>query len=153
MMDSINPYLYMIEEEFREVSEFIKTLRNYNPPIADVDESTTILNALHIAVVISYMRNFTNNRGFENIKNIKDKLIQNFGNKERKLHKKIKDLRDMEYAHSDSSAYDFQIETEGLFSHSVRPMREPLDDDELKMLSLMVRKIRTQINSLKNCSE
>ena len=152
-MDSINPYLYMIEEEFREVSEFIKTLRNYNPPIADVDESTTILNALNLAVVISYMRNFTENQNFENIQEIKVKLIQEFGDKERKMHKKIGYLRKKEYAHSDSSAYDFQIETEGLFSHSVRPMREPLDDDEFKMLSLMVRKIRTQIYALKNCSE
>lgn len=140
-------YLYMLESEFREVNAFINELQNYNPFKLDVCESTTTQNALNIAVVISYARNFKTSYGFKNIKEVTNVLKQDFTKQELKFHKKIIMLRDEVFAHSDASSNDIQIYNEGIFSHSRKVVRELLEKDELKMLSAMVGKIRKQIDS------
>ena len=51
-------YLYMLEQEFQEVNDLINELKKYEPFKLDVREATPTQNALNIAVIISYARNF-----------------------------------------------------------------------------------------------
>lgn len=87
--DNILSYLYMIRSEFEEVNELINTLKNYEQFELDVRNSTPTQNALNIAVVISYARNFKRSFGFYNFSEINSKLIQDFDKEESKLHKKL----------------------------------------------------------------
>jgi len=119
-------YLYMLTSEFGEVNDFINELKNYSPFKLDVCESTKIQNALNIAVIISYARNFKTSHGFCNIKEVTNVLIQDFTNQELKFHNKIITLRDREFAHSDASSNDIQIYTESIFSHSIKVVRKLL---------------------------
>src|ERR1035437_9625467 len=113
-------YLYMIKSEFIEVNKFISTLKFYEPFKLDVRESTPIQNALNIAVVISYARNFKVSRGFNKVKDANKRLISIFNDEEIVLHDKLIDDRDKEFAHSDAVVNDIQIYTEGLFRYSRR---------------------------------
>ena|ERR1035437_6731231 len=144
--ENLLSYVYMLEIEFREVNAFINELKNYRPFILDVRESTKTQNALNIAVIISYARNFKTSYGFNNIKDVADVLIQDFTKQELKFHKKIVTLRDKEFAHSDASSNDIQIYTDNFFSYSRKVVRELLEKEELEMLSKMVGKIRKQID-------
>ena len=51
-------YLYMLEQEFQEVNDLINELKKYEPFKPDIREATPTQNALNIAVIISYARNF-----------------------------------------------------------------------------------------------
>jgi hypothetical protein len=121
------PYLYMIKSEFIEVNKLISTLKNYEPFRLDVRESTPIQNALNIAVVISYARNFKLSRGFNKTKDVNEGLISNFTNKEIELHNRLIDDRDKEFAHSDAEVNDIQIYTEGIFRYSRKTVRQLLE--------------------------
>jgi len=136
----------MIRSEFEEVNDLINTLKNYEQFELDVRNSTPTQNALNIAVVISYARNFKRSIGFYNFREINTKLIQDFDNEETELHEKIQRDRDKEFAHSDASSHDIQIYSKGLYSHSAKTVRQLLEKGELNMLSQMVDKIRKQID-------
>ncbi len=138
-------YLFLLLSEFQEINILINELKNYKPFELDVREATPTQNALNIAVVISYARNFKRSYGFYNIEEINYQLKQDFTEEEKKLHKRIIVERDKEYAHSDASANDIQIYNEGLFSHSRKTVRQLLEKNELLMLQEMVAKIRTEI--------
>jgi hypothetical protein len=138
-------YLYLIRNEFWEVNDFINTLKEHKPFSFDVRESTPIQNALNIAVVISYARNFKKNRGFIKIDGINAELIKSFTDAEKELHKKIIDWRDQEYAHSDASQNDIQIY--GASSYSRKVVRQLFEKVQLDLLKLMVNKIREQIEA------
>ena len=135
------PYLYLLRNEFWEVNDFINTLKSYKPFVSDVRESTQIQNALNIAIVISYARNFKKSFGFNN--SISSELIKYFSNEEIELHKKVIEWRDQEYAHSDSLPNDIQIDTDGGYSRRV--VRQVLEINQLEMLKVMVNKIRDEI--------
>jgi hypothetical protein len=135
----------VLNKEFKEVNEFIKALTNFEPFKFDIGEATIEQNALNIAVVISYARNFNKNYGFYNTKEINDKIIEDFSVQERELHVDIIKSRNKEFAHSDASSYDVEIYTEESFSYSLNRVRQLLDKDQLEVLSQMVSKIRTQI--------
>jgi len=141
--ENLLSYLYMLINEFWEVNDFINTLKNYKPFVLDVRESTPIQNALNIAVVISYARNFKNSYGFNNNDRINTKLIKCFSSEEDELHKKVIDWRDQEYAHSDALPNDIQIYKDGGYSRKV--VRQLLDKDQLEMLKIMVNKIRDEV--------
>ena len=100
---------FMLQSEFWEVNNFINTLKNYKPFVLDVRESTPVQNALNIAVIISYARNFKKSHGFEVAKKINDELISTFTVVENELHKEILNYRDQEYAHSDALPNDIQV--------------------------------------------
>ena len=138
-------YLYLLQSEFWEVNDFINTLKKYNPFVLDVRESTPIQNALNIAVVISYARNFKKSYGFEVAKKVNEELISTFTEEEYKWHNKILDYRDQEYAHSDSLPNDIQVYDGGHYSYSRRVVRQLLEKGELEKLQLMTSKIRDSI--------
>lgn len=144
-------YLYMLKIEFWEVNDFINTLKNFKPFALDVRESTPIQNALNIAVVISYSRNFKQSRGFKETDKMNTELINHFSEEEKTFHKIILDWRDQEYAHSDALPNDMQIHN-GYKSYSRRVVRQLLEKEQLETLKIMVKKIRdeieNQINSL-----
>ena len=107
--ENLLEYLCMLQSEFWEVNNFINTLKNYKPFVLDVRESTPVQNALNIAVIISYARNFKKSHGFEVAKKINDELISTFTVVENELHKEILNYRDQEYAHSDALPNDIQV--------------------------------------------
>lgn len=145
-------YLYMLRNEFWEVNDFINTLKNYKPFALDVRESTPIQNALNIAVVISYARNFKKSHGFYYNPKLNDELIKYFSNEENGLHKKIIDWRDQEYAHSDALPNDIQIYEDEEYSRRV--VRQLLEKNQLRMLKIMVNKIRDEIEiQIKNLTK
>lgn len=139
--DNLLPYLYLLRNEFWEVNDFINTLKSYEPFVLDIRESTQIQNALNIAIVISYARNFKKSYGFNN--NISSELIKYFSDEENELHKKVIEWRDQEYAHSDSLPNDIQIYIDGGYSRRV--VRQLLEMNQLEMLKVMVNKIREEI--------
>lgn len=136
-------YLYLLRNEFWEVNDFINTLKVYKPFVLDVRESTQIQNALNIAIVISYARNFKKSFGFNN--KINNDLIKYFSDEENELHKKIIEWRDQEYAHSDALPNDIQIYIDGGYSRRV--VRQLFEMEQLEMLKEMVTKIRNNIES------
>lgn len=136
-------YLYLLRNEFWEVNDFINTLKVYKPFVLDVRESTQIQNALNIAIVISYARNFKKSFGFNN--KINNDLIKYFSDEENELHKKIMEWRDQEYAHSDALPNDIQIYIDGGYSRRV--VRQLFEMEQLEMLKEMVTKIRNNIES------
>ncbi len=140
-------YLLMVKDEFSEVNNLINELKNYEPFHLDVRESTPTQNALNIAVVISYARNFKRSFGFYYIDEMNTKLMKNFSIDEKEFHKRIISDRDKEFAHSDASANDIQIYEEGMFSHSRRTVRQLLEKKEIKILQEMVSKIRSDIEN------
>lgn len=145
--ENILSYLYMLSSDFEEVNDLINTLKNYEPFDLDVRNATTTQNALNIAVVISYARNFKRSFGFYNFSEINSRLIKDFEKEEIELHKEIIRERDKEFAHSDASSLDIQIYSEEFYSHSIKTPRMILEKNNLKMLSEMVGKIREQINA------
>ncbi|MCH7827261.1 MAG: hypothetical protein IIC75_04700 [Bacteroidetes bacterium] len=138
-------YLYLIKNEFWEVNDFINTLYNHKPFALDIRSSDSVQNALNIAVVISYSRNFKTNFGFNKAKKINAELIKPYTAGENKLHKMILDLRDTEFAHSDALPNDIQIYEENNKSYSRRVVRQLLEKIQLEMLKEMVNKIREEI--------
>lgn len=136
-------YLYLLRNEFWEVNDFINTLKVYKPFVLDVRESTQIQNALNIAIVISYARNFKKSFGFNN--KINNDLIKYFSDEENELHKKIIEWRDQEYAHSDALPNDIQIYIDGGYSRRV--VRQLFEMEQLEILKEMVTKIRNNIES------
>ena len=143
-------YLYLLYSEFWEINDLINTLMNYKHFVLDVRESTQIQNALNIAVVISYARNFKSSRGFSSI-DTNAHLIKDFTSEENVLHEQMIVWRDQEYAHSDSLPNDIQVYSEGGYSRRV--VRQLLEKKQLERLKGMVNKIRyeigNQINELK----
>lgn len=144
--ENLLSYLYLLQSEFQEVNILINELKNYEPFQLDVREATPTQNALNIAVVISYARNFKRSFGFNNIEEINTKLRKDFTEEENKLHKRIITERDKEFAHSDATANDIQIYYEKFFSHSRKTVRQLLEKNELLLLQKMVSKIRTEID-------
>ncbi|MCB0748320.1 MAG: hypothetical protein KDC90_12740 [Ignavibacteriae bacterium] len=144
--ENLLSYLHLVEDEFIEITEYVNTLKNIKPFILDVRESTSVQKSLNLTVIISYTRCFTNNYGFYNTKEVNDILISEFTNGELDLHKKIKKMRNQQFAHSDASAHDIQIYDEGFYTHSMKVVRENLEIDELELLSNMIHKIRNQID-------
>ena len=146
-------YLYMLSSEFWEVNDLINTLLNYKHFVLDVRESTPIQNALNIAVVVSYARNFKSSRGFPSV-DINAHLVKDFTSGEKTLHEQMIVWRDQEYAHSDSLPNDIQIYSGGGYSRRV--VRQLLEKNQHEMLKEMVKKIRyeigNQINELKGGS-
>jgi hypothetical protein len=143
-------YLYLLFSEFWEVNDLINTLMNYKHFVLDVRESTSIQNALNIAVVISYARNFKDSRGFSSV-DTNAQLIKGFTSEEKVLHEQMIVWRDQEYAHSDSLPNDMQVYSNGGYSRKV--VRQLLEKNQLETLKVMVNKIRceigNQINELK----
>jgi len=144
---NILSYLLMLEDEFREVNILLNELINYQPFHLDVREATPTQNALNIAVVISYARNFKRSFGFYYIDDINIKLMKNFSADEKEFHTRIISDRDKEFAHSDASSNDIQIYEEGMFSHSRRTVRQLLEKKEIIILQEMVIKIRSEIEN------
>ena len=144
--ENLIKYLSLLKTEFWEVNDFINSLKNCKPYALDVAEASAVQKALDMAVVISYARNFKTSRGFEISKKINDKLISDFTDKELALHKKKIDERDQEFAHSDASAHDVQVELDELYSFSKLRVRQPLEREELETLQSMTTKIRNQID-------
>ena len=68
-------YLVMLEIEFQEVNVLINELKRYEPFKLDVRESTPTQNALNIAIVISYARNFKRSYEFNNTEDINPTFI------------------------------------------------------------------------------
>jgi|GEM_PF-4685496 len=145
--ENILSYLYMLRNEFGEVNEFINTLYNYKPFVLDVRESNPIQNALNIAVVISYSRNFKKSKGFNYTNKINAELIKYFTEKENEFHKIILDYRDQEFAHSDFLPNDIQIYEDNKLSYSRRVVRQLLEKEQLQTLKVMVNKIRDEIEN------
>ena len=147
-------YLYLLRHEFWEVNDFINTLKNYKPFSLDIRESTPIQNALNIAVVISYSRNFKKSHGFDQTDRINAELTKYFNDEENELHKAILSWRDQEYAHSDAIPSDVQIDIINKNSYSRRVVRQLLEKSQLEMLKTLVNKIRDeleiQIKSIKS---
>lgn len=137
-------YLYLLSSEFWEINDLINTLMNYKHFVLDVRESTSIQNALNIAVVISYARNFKNSRGFSSV-DTNTHLIKGFTSEEKVLHEQMIDWRDQEYAHSDSLPNDIQDYTNGGYSRRV--VRQLLEKNQLETLKVMVNKIRYEIGN------
>lgn len=144
---NILSYLLMLEDEFCEVNILINELKSYKPFHLDVRNATATQNALNIAVVISYARNFKRSFGFYYIDEINNQLINDFTKNERKLHNKILTDRDKEFAHSDASANDIQIYDKGLYTSSRRTVRQLLEKEKIKILQEMVNKIRNEITN------
>ena len=138
-------YLYMLRNEFWEVNEFINTLYNYKHFEVDVRNSDPIQNALNIAVVISYSRNFKISRGFNFANKLNPRLVRCFTEIENELHKTILDSRDQEFAHSDALPNDVQIYEHNNLSYSRRVVRQLLEKGRLQMLKTMGNKIRDAI--------
>lgn len=145
--ENLLSYVYLLQSEFQEVNILINELKSYEPFKLDVREATPTQNALNIAVVISYARNFKRSYGFNNIEEINTQLRKNFTDEENNLHKRIITERDMEFAHSDASANDIQIYYKDFFSHSRKTIRQLLEKNELLLLQKMVSKIRTEIDN------
>jgi len=143
--ENLLSYLYMCSTEFDEVNELILELKNCSPYHNDVTECNTIQIALNIAVVISYSRNFTNNYGFFNTKDINKFLIQCYTKAEVKLHKIVLEKRNKEFAHSDASANNIQIFSEGDFLFGINRLRQPLEFNDLDLLHKMVFKLREEV--------
>lgn len=138
--------LYLLQSEFQEVNALINELKQYDPYEPDVRLAAPTQNALNIAVVISYARNFKRSYGFDNTEEINTQLRQGFTKEENELHKRIITERDKEFAHSDASVNDIQIYSEGIFSHSRKSVRQLLEKKELMILQKMVSKIREEID-------
>jgi len=144
---NILSYLLMVEDDFCEVNILINELKKYEPFHLDVRESTPTQNALNIAVVVSYARNFKRSFGFYYIDEINTKLMKNFSTDEKEFHKRIISDRDKEFAHSDASSNDIQIYEEGMYSYSRRTVRQLLEKKEIVILQEMVSKIRSEIEN------
>lgn len=143
---NVLPYLYLLRSEFWEVNDFINNLKSYQPFILDVRESTPIQNALNIAVVVSYARNFKKSLGYSNYNLINEEIIKSFSTKEKEFHQIVIDWRDQEYAHSDALPNDIQLDEDGGYSRRV--VRQLLEKDQLDMLKVMVNKIRIEIENI-----
>ncbi len=143
--ENILSYLYMFSREFDEVNELILELKKCSPYQIDVAECSTIQIALNIAVVISYSRNFTNNYGFFYTKDINKLLFQHYTKEEVELHEIVLEKRNKEFAHSDATANNIQIFSEGDFLFGINPLRQPLEINDLSMLHEMVFKLREEV--------
>ncbi len=111
-----------------------------------LENQLQIQNALNIAVVISYARNFKKSLGFTSYNLINKELIKSFSAEEKEFHQIVKDWRDQEYAHSDALPNDIQIDEDGGYSRRV--VRQLLDKDQLEILKTMVNKIRDEIENI-----
>lgn len=150
---NLHSYLFMVEDEFCEINVLINELKNCEPFHLDVREATPTQNALNIALVISYARNFKKSYGFYYTDEINNELKKRFSAEEEMLHKRIIADRDKEFAHSDALANDIQLNGEGLFKSSRRTVRQLLEKNDIKMLQEMVCKIRGEIEKQLNYFE
>ena len=141
-------FLHLLSAEFDELVDVTSTLRRYKNFAPDSSDADTFQNALNLNVVISYARNFTECKGFNDIKGIRKALKKNFSKEEKELHKSIMDLRNEAYAHSDSKAHDIQIIDDEFFTFSKLVPRQQLSQEVLELLSGMVVKIREKIEEL-----
>lgn len=129
--ENILAYFYLLRDEFIEIREVIRELIKYEPFKLDVRHATPIHKALNITVFISYSRNFKNSYGFEFQDSINEEIINDFTEAEKKLHDKIEDERDEEFAHSDFEAHDIKFNEFIDVNYSSRVVRPILDKKNL----------------------
>ncbi len=163
------PLLYVFQREFEEVRDYINSLKNLENYKLDVREATTIQKALNDSLIVSYFRNMKKSDHFYEEHKIRKLLKLSFSKEELILHKKLEDLRDKEVAHSDGEQHDVRIYLEKeeieneeqdskeeikpdyieiISTHSMVPLRQPLEPGELDMLTDMVHKIRTKVDDV-----
>lgn len=143
-------YLYLLRTEFDELRKIIFVLSKFDSSEIKSVDPEIIHNSLNIDVVISYARNFTQSKGFGKIKKIQKKLLKEYDKNEKDLHKKIYNLRNKEFAHSDNTNHDIRIENDEMFEFSKKPVREHLSSEDVDLLRNMTKKLIDKVQSLIN---
>lgn len=118
----------------------------------DPSQGTSIsplLQALSIALVVSYWRPFSCNRDAGGKAKALDHSAAGFTAPEEKLHRRMEELRDKEYAHSDSERHDvrFSVGPEDSLWCSRRVAFVPLTREQVELLRGMIRKLQRMIGA------
>ena len=131
-------FLRMIEDEFRELRDYITPLLNDHPNGPDYRVASAVHRALDLTTIITYGRIFKRNHGFETAKVELEPIVAAYTAEQRTLHEELLRARDQEYAHSDAGPNDITFYRDGPFMVSRRVIRMPLNHDQLRMLQNMV---------------
>jgi hypothetical protein len=93
--------------DFQDAGSFVQRLRGVTDGGLDLDVVSR--RALQIALVVSYCRPFSSNRGVGVRKTLPREFIERLGAEHKDMHARLRALRDQEFAHSDGGPADIQV--------------------------------------------
>ena len=127
--------------DLEEAGSFVLRLRDADSPLDGVARK-----AIQIALIVSYCRPFTKNKGPGVSKTLPSEFIERLEPEQQALHSRLKDLRDQEFAHSDGGPADIQVtvaqrpDGTALASHakSVSSTKVVFDSAELARIEALI---------------
>ena len=113
------------------------------------EEDRTLLRCLNTALIVSYIRPFSKNRGSDDVQaKMPKRYLDVLSAKQRELHDELVNMRDQEHAHSDALVSDLTIGT-----RKVGPsiMAIPIGRDPIAPMSKgQVEEVAEMIQLLRN---
>lgn len=109
-----------------------------------------LLECLNTALVVSYWRPFSGNRNSEDVQPaLPDSYLRELTPEERKLHKRIKEYRNRDHAHSDPDSRSSEVAVEFWEGPVAAPIGRdpfvPLPADDVRQLVGMIEKLPQKI--------
>ncbi len=91
--------------------KYADLILNKNLHWSELEEDKYLIRGLNTALIVSYWRPFSANHDShkDTCTKLSQKYIKNFTPNEKKLHKRIGELRDRDIAHSDSTGHNVNV--------------------------------------------
>src|ERR1044071_849943 len=138
--------------DLTEARQFLNKLLGLNAEAPPAAGDTLVRKALETALVVSYARPFSGNRGAPDVtRDMPDELLSDLTPEQRRVHDHIVELRNKEFAHSDAERSDVNVfvgrwaDGRPLASPVSNVTRAPLRIDELRTLDTLFEHWHVQI--------
>ena len=138
--------------DLTEARKFLNRLAGLHGEDAIPRHDSVQLDAYRIAVVVSYARPFSSNRGGAKVApTLPRKLLKSFSVVERELHERVIKLRHKEFAHSDADRARVEISVQTMSGEKVAMPESQITrldpaGNELNILDNMISKLLTAIS-------
>jgi len=146
--------LWLSRIDLTEAQEILDTILSLRLPYPRRKPPSALLNALTIALVISYSRPFVDSRGGVSVaeRKLPGELLRFLTSKERRVHQAIIEIRNKEVAHSDADILELALRLYPDGDSCVcRSARVPFYRSELQVIRRMIDKILNGIEE--KCKE
>jgi hypothetical protein len=148
--------LILTFEDLQQAKSFASAL------LSPLPTEKAVRDALEIAMIVSYWRPFSNNKGSKDAKKTlpTKNFLMDFNDDNHKAHSRIKDLRNTVMAHSDSNAYGIHVSTKKIKDAKITGslMRNPWVSMSNSEISLIIEnidkislKVTDEILRIQNC--
>lgn len=115
------------------------------------EEDRSLLRCLNTALIVSYVRPFSKNRGSETVQaKMPKRYLDVLSAKQRELHDNLVNMRDQEHAHSDALVSDLTVGTRRLGTSIMafpigRDLIAPMSKEQVEEAAEMIELLRNRL--------